>query len=445
MLKYKTCKLIKLIPLFILFFFLAESNLYSQKGEIEYSLNQLLDSALQNNYLLHANKKNELIKQTEIEILKTNYQPKLSTSASFSYWKFLLPNKQRTLGDALTDMYTDISVYQTIYDWGENKAKKTVVEDEIKVNDEIQRQIRHTIIWGVSNAYFEAIKAETEISVHKNTLEQLKSHLQYAENLYEIGKVSGVDVLKINVQISVAEKNLQKAQNAKLSQLINIKRLCNLNEKDSLEIENSAQWLYEEQSSMTFSPHSLYDAVTQNHPGLLADDRKINIEAKQKDIYKLQSSPEIFSYGVGSWEHGYIPFGDNFNYNIGIGIRYTIPFWGGSSYKSKMIQSDYRIEQMYEEKNQTFLDIKKEIDLALNTLDDIKSEIDNNEKIISLANETLNNALVKYQAGQGTIIDVLDAQTILTETTIAYNKSTINYLQAMAKLHYLTGNDNYPF
>jgi outer membrane protein TolC len=100
---------------------------------------------------------------------------------------------------------------------------------------------------------------------------------------------------------------------------------------------------------------------------------------------------------------------------------------------------------MYDEKNQAFLDIKKEIDLVLNTLDDIKNEIDNNEKIISLANETLNNAFVKYQAGQGTIIDVLDAQTILTETTIAYKKSTINYLQTLAKLHYLTGNDNYPF
>lgn len=420
-------------------------NLSAQEVQTQLTLSQLLDSALQNNYLLKANQKNTLIKQAEIEIIKTNYQPKISTSASFSYWKFLLPNKQRTLGDALTDVYTDVSVYQTIYDWGENKAKKSVVEDEIKVNDEIQRQIRNTIIWGVSNAYFEAIKAETEISVHKNTLEQLNSHLRYAENLYEIGKVSGVDVLKINVQISVAEKNLQKAKNAKLSQLINIKRLSNLNEKDSLEIENSAQKLYEEQSIMTFSPHSLYNAVTQNHPALLADDSKINIEAKQKDIYKLQSRPEIFSYGVGSWEHGYIPFGDNFNYNIGIGIRYTIPFWGGSSYKSKMVQSDYRIEQMYEEKNQTFLDIKKEIDLALNTLDDIKSEIDNNEKIISLANETLNNALVKYQAGQGTIIDVLDAQTILTETTIAYKKSTINYLQTLAKLHYLTGNDNYPF
>ena len=69
-----------------------------------YNLEQFLDSALQNNYLLKSTEKNKLIKQSEIEILQTNYLPRVSTSASFSYWKFLLPNKQRLLGDALTDM-----------------------------------------------------------------------------------------------------------------------------------------------------------------------------------------------------------------------------------------------------------------------------------------------------------------------------------------------------
>ena len=95
-------------------------------------------------------------------------------------------------------------------------------------------------------------------------------------------------------------------------------------------------------------------------------------------MFDLQSRPEIFSYGIASWEDGYIPFGDNFNYNIGLGIRYTLPYWGGSSFKTKMLQSDYRIEQTELEKSQVFHDIKKEIDLVLNSINDIKSEIVNN-------------------------------------------------------------------
>jgi len=313
------------------------------------------------------------------------------------------------------------------------------------MNDEVRRQISNIIIWGVADAYFEALKAQSEIAAHQNSLQQLKSALQYTENLYKIGKVSSLDVLKIKVQISVEEKNLQKAQSSSNNELIRIKRLCYLNEKENFEVEDASGKLYKETQNLTFVIDSLYGATLQNHPALLKSQQEINLEGKQKEIYRLQNRPELFSYGIASWEHGYLPFGDNFNYNIGAGISYTIPFWGGSSYKSRMLQSDLLVEQMSDEKIQTFINIKEEIDMTMNTISDIKSEIANNWEIIELTKETLNSAVVKYQSGQGNIIDVLDAQTILTESTIAYNKSTIAYLQALASLNYLIGNDSYPF
>lgn len=420
-------------------------NSFAQESQKQFSLAELINNAVQNNYLLQANQRNTLIKQAEIEILKTNYQPKISTSTTFSYWKFLMPNKQKLLGDALTDMYSDVQFYQTIYDWGENKAKKSVVDDEILLNNELRRQIQTTIIWGVTDAYFELLNAKAEVEAHQNALVQLKSHLQYTNNLYSIGKVSGVDVLKINVQISVEEKNFLKSQTAVLNQLVKLKRLCYLDDNAAFDVEDIAKNLYDQSSSKIIDAPNLYGDVLNNHPAIKANMLRQGMETKQKDIFKLQSRPELYSFGVGSWEHGYIPFGDNFNYNFGVGIRYTIPYWGGSSYKHRMVQSQQRIEQLGDEKNQVFMDIKKDIDLTINSINDIKVEVSSNEKIIKLAEETLMNATVKYQAGQGTIIDILDAQAILTETTIAHSKSTVAYLQALARLHYLTGNDSYPF
>lgn len=419
--------------------------LHAQDITPRITLTLLLDSAVQHNYLLKSNEKNKAIKQAEIEILANNYLPKISTSASLSYWNWIMPNKQKMLGNSKSDVYTDITVSQNIYDWGENKIKKSIVGDEILLNDEIRRQIRNTIIWGVTDAYFEILKAESEVSVHKNSIDQLKSHLQYAENLYQIGKVSGVDLLKINLQISVEEKALQKAQNSVLGEYINIKRLCNLSENKKFEIEDYSDILNNEFQNRYFSADSLYDKTLKNHPALQASEIKVNIESRQKEIFRLQNNPELFSYGIASWEHGYIPFGANFNYNIGVGIRYTLPFLGGKGYKTRMLQSDLRIEQMGDEKNQTFLDIRKEIDMVLNEINEKRSEITNNEKIIQITQETLNNTLVKYQSGQGPIIDVLDAQSILTETTIAHRKSIFAYLQSLGKLNFLTGNDKYPF
>ncbi len=438
---FNTVSLNTILTGFFLLFLLSGESVSAQEVKSEYSLTQLLDSALQKNHLLKANEKNSVIKQAEIEILRKNFQPTISTSASISAWKFLLPNKQRLLGDALTDVYTDISVRQTIYDGGENKAGKSMAEEEILLNDEIYKQIQNTIIWGVSYTYFEILKAEWEVKAHKNSLEQLKSQLQYAENLYKRGKVSKVDILKIKVQMSVEEKNLQKALNSIKAQHIKLKRLCYLENNEDIEIEKVTGNFYQTWQNHFFYPDSLYTEVIHNHPALLATGHKIEIEATRKEIYRSQSLPQVFTYGIGSWEHGYIPFGDNFNYNIGVGISYTIPFFGGSSHKTKIYQSNLQVEQMKDEKKQDFQDIKEEIDITLNEIRDIKSEITNNEEIIRLADETLENALVKYRGGQGTIVDVLDAQTILTEATIAMQKSILSYLQTIAKLHYLTGNN----
>lgn len=428
-----------------LFLVLPEGTAYAQQLVLKFNLSQLLDSALQNNRFLQAHEKNTYIKQAEIEILRKNYQPTISTSANISTWKFLLPNKQRVLGDALTDVYTDISIRQTIYDGGENKAKKLMVEEEVYLNEEIHKEIKNTIIWGVSDTYFEILKAEWEVEAHNNSLEQLKSQLQYAENLYRRGKVSKVDILKINVQISVVEKNLQKARNLVMVHYIKLKRQCYLDDNKEIVIEKFSDNLYESWQNYIFSPDSLYTEVLLNHPSLLATRHKMEIEAKQKEIYRSQGLPDIFTYGIGSWEHGYIPFAYNFNYNIGVGISYTIPLWGGSIPKTKISQSNLRIEQIENEKEQNFQDIKAEIDITLNEIRDIKSDISNNEEIIDLANETLDNALVNYNGGQGTIVDVLDAQTILTEAIIDFRRSTLAYLQTVAKLHYLTGKNDYPF
>jgi outer membrane protein len=422
------------------------SSLFAQESQPRLTLTQLLDSAVQHNYLLQSNEKQTAIKQAEIEILKTNYQPRISASANFSYWKWLMPNKQKLLGNnTLTDMYTDISAYQTIYDWGQTKIQKQSVEDEIQLNGDIRRQIKSTIIWGVTDVYLETLKAGSEIAVHNNAIEQLRSHLQYAENLYKIGKVSNVDVLKINVQISVEEKALQKAKNAVTSQYIKLKRLCNLGEHSSFDIPNTADSLFSQWKEHSFVTDTLFDEALFNHPALAVADRKMSMEAKQKQLYNLKNRPELYSFGIANWEDGYIPYGSHFNYNIGVGIRYTIPYWGGSSYKTKMLQSDLRVSQMIDEKNQTFQDIKKEIETALNDLTDKMDEIANNEKINRLAQETLTNAWVRYQAGQGTIVDVLDAESILTENTISQSKSVLAYLQTLAKLNYLKGNDNNPF
>ena len=61
-----------------------------------------------------------------------------------------------------------------------------------------------------------------------------------------------------------------------------------------------------------------------------------------------------------------------------------------------------------------------------------------------MADESLRNALILYEAGQENILNILDAQSIVTEQSIVYRETMIDYLILVAKLRYLQGTDTYP-
>jgi outer membrane protein TolC len=104
-----------------------------------------------------------------------------------------------------------------------------------------------------------------------------------------------------------------------------------------------------------------------------------------------------------------------------------------------------RISQLEEQQNQTLTDLQKEIASTTILLNNKLTEVEQNAQIIQMAEESLKNALVLYEGGQENILNVLDAQSVVAEQSIIYREAMAEYLMLIAKLHFLQGNDTYPF
>lgn len=415
-----------------------------QPANTAYTLTALTDSALTNNFNLKAQQLNDSLSYAEIAALAKNYLPKVTATGSYSYYDWLTPNKEKLLGgDVNTDMLIQIAAYQTIYDWNRNKLNKQLQLSDVSINREFIRQLKTTIIFSVTQTYLEALKAQKKVEVIQNTIEQLNNQLQIADNLYKIGKVSNIDLLKIKVNISVNTKELATAKSEYLQLLSDLKNIALLKNEGEIIIEDKSESLY--QFYLEHPQHGLTEHTFASHPSLKAFDENIAREKLNEELIVRQNRPELFSYAATNWESAYIPFGNNFNYNIGIGIQYTIPYFGGSSYKEKVVQSKIKVEQFEHEKQQTFYDLKKDFDATLISLQNKKEEIKSNREIVQMADETLNNILILYESGQESILNVLDAQSIVTKQNILYRQSLVEYLQLVAKLHYLKGQTTYPF
>lgn len=409
-----------------------------------YTLNTLTDLALINNFNLKANQLNDSLSYAEIAALAKNDLPIITATGSYSYYDWLMPSKEKLLGgDVNTDVLIQIAAYQTIYDWNRNKQNKQLQLSDVSINQEFTKQLKSTIIYSITQTYLEALKAQKKVAVFQNTIDQLNNQFQIADNLYKIGKVSNIDLLKIKVNISVNTKEMATARSAYLQLLSDLKNIALLKDEGELIIEDKVEDMYHFYSE---NPESnLTDSTLNDHPVLRTFDANIAKERLSEKLIVSQNKPELFSYAATSWESAYVPFANNFNYNIGIGIQYTIPFFGGNSYEEKLVQSKIKLEQFENRKKQSFYDLKKDYEATFISLLNKKEEIESNREIVQMADETLKNILILYESGQESILNVQDAQSIVTKQNILYRQSLVEYLQLRAKLHYLKGQTTYPF
>ncbi len=165
----------------------------------QYDLNDLVNIAFQNNPQLKANDKNIEASLKQIDYLNKNYLPQIFFDLNISRWKYLLPNKQRLLGNSLNDIYADFRISQLIYDWGKNSLQKDYADNSTDLDRNFGRKLKQAISFSITRNYLELLKAKRTVQIQEEAIAQLREHLKNAEALYSIGKVSNLDVIKAQV------------------------------------------------------------------------------------------------------------------------------------------------------------------------------------------------------------------------------------------------------
>lgn len=433
----------KLILFGFMLLLLISSKAFAQTDKI-YKLEELVNIAFQNNPQLRANDKNIEASLKQIDYLAKDYQPQIFFDLNISRWKYLLPNKQKLLGNSLNDIYADFRINQLIYDWDKNSLQKEYVDESVNIDKNFGRKLRLVLSYSITKSYLELLKANHTVQIQEEAIAQLREHLKNAEALYGIGKVSNLDVIKAQVQIEVALDELVKAKNQLDVQKNNINALCGNFLGDSFGVVDNIDELWNQYSGKTYNIDELKSLLAAQHPDLENIRTQKELRSRESDLLNKEYYPNLYAFGITNVEDGEIPMG-NFNWNIGVTVSYSLPFFRGSNFKEKVEQAKVRIEALQENENGTLQQLELNIKNNLVKLEDIKSRLSGNQKIVKLAEESLTTSNMKYNIGKGSSLDVLDAETILTTAKLNYNQIVIDLLTTIAELNYNLGSDELPF
>ena len=146
-----------------------------------------------------------------------------------------------------------------------------------------------------------------------------------------------------------------------------------------------------------------------------------------------------YFYGIDA--NHFATEGPNELRNLGYTATATLqlPIWNWGTNRSKLKQADLRRQQARVELSFTQRQLLAKVRTLYDEAQTSRSQLDLLEHSAELAAESLRLTTMRYQAGESTVLEVVDAQNTLTLSRNASNDGQARYRVALANLQTLTG------
>jgi outer membrane protein len=340
-----------------------------------------------------------------------------------------------------------VQIVQSIYQGGKLiaavRAAKVTKEQALA---QYQTTVADTLL-STREAYYDVLLAAQQITVHEASVNLLQKELEDQQNRYHAGTVPKFNVLRAEVSVANERPNLIQARNNY--------RIAKNNLVNSLGY-NLPREVWEDiplnlTDTLDAVPYQvrLPDAIQQalgNRTELVAlrkteELQKLNI-VDAKSGYK----PTVQLFAGYNWYNAQftqsptsVPELDQDIHGWNAGAQMNWDIFDGLLTHGKVIQA----RALYEKAETDLADESRQIELEVRTaysdFIEAREVLDSQKTVVAEAEESLREAKARSEAGTGTQLDVLDAETSLTQARTTQIQALHDYATARAKLERAIG------
>ena len=358
------------------------------------------------------------------------------------------PNETFSLATPDQNWNADIQIVQDIYMGGRLIAAFRAADaTEKQALANYQTSVADTLL-NVRLAYYDVLLAAQEITVHEASVKLLEKELDDQQHRLNAGTVPKFNVLRADVAVANERPNLIQARNNYRIAKNNLSNLLGYNLPHEI-WENIPLDLTDDFDANPY-PINLPDAIQQalNRRTELLALRK-DVELQQLNIINAKSGykPTVSVFAGYDWHNAqYTPpvtLDHEFDgWNAGAQLSWDI-FDGALTFgKVKQAKAQF-------DKSKTVLDdqarqIELQVRTAYSDFIQARETLDSQIKVQEEADEALREARQRAEAGTGTQLDVLDAETSLTQARTTQIQALHDYATARARFERAIGSDMVP-
>jgi len=289
--------------------------------------------------------------------------------------------------------------------------------------------------------YFAAAAAEKKLESAARTAEAGEKFLQLTQALEKGGEVAHSDVIKADLQAQERRRQLQEAKLGVLNARLDLAVLLFPDFNDHFEIGDDLH------GNVALPPQPEFEAqAAQGNPDVRAALATVQAAGHDVNAARAGYLPSIsldYFYGIDAAQYavnGPLINGSKTS-NLGSSAiaSLSLPVWNWGATQSRVRSAELQRTQAKRELSFAQRKLLAEMRSLYSEAETALNELAGLQRSAELSEESLRLTTMRYQGGEATVLEVVDAQTTFAQASAAYQDGAVRYRVALANLQTLTG------
>lgn len=296
----------------------------------------------------------------------------------------------------------------------------------------------------VTRAYYALVAAQSKYATAQMALDQARQFLTISQDLEGGGEVAHSDVVKAQIQYNSQDQTLQEAKLAMDTARLDVAVLLFPDFNQNFQVVNDLNL------APVLPPLSDAQALARRqNPDLQSAQQSLRGAEADVTIARQAFLPTLSVDVVWGLEANQIGWntvemalperGAQPSAGYFLTGALTLPLWDWGARRSRLKQAQLRRSQANVELTATQRELLRNLSAYYEEAQTARGQLDLLRQNADLAAENLRLNTLRYQAGEATILELVDAQNTLTQARNALNDGQVRYRVAIANLQTVTG------
>jgi len=289
---------------------------------------------------------------------------------------------------------------------------------------------RQTVILNTKQSYYGLLSAQRLLQVAEETVQQNQKHLEQAQARFDVGLAPRFDVTQAQVQVSNAELNQVTARNNVALGRETLRTAMGVTGPFLFTLVDAL-----ERGEVTFNDEAILAQAYANRPELHSLRAQQQAAAESISSLQKQYLPSVSGNAQYNWSGREYPLQQGWLW----GVTLTVPLFDDILTTAQIGEQQATLRNLQAQEENLRQQVALEVRQSFLNLRQAEEAIRVSDQTLVQARENLDLAEGRYSAGVGNIIELTDAQVLLTTARANNIQALYNYRTAVAQLEKAIG------